>query len=412
MIGTNPFPKPFGSPFANPYPIRQLQQTPQNPVPREQSMPRFINYLADYSGCGHWRILWPEQVINMTQRGLSQSTTAMVADPRWYQGVKCVKLQRQASKAQVDFVKHLKQVQQEHGFKIIYEVDDVVFREEIPDYNKFKFAFDTAEVRDNCIQLMDMADEITVTCDFMRRLFQSKLTNKKVTVIPNFVPNTWMGYLFDRGRVQQALEKHKRKPRILYTGSGAHYDVNNKTGGKDDMSAVIGVIRNTISKYQWIFVGACPPPLADLVNSGKIEFHPWKSLLEYPKFIANLGAQLMVAPLSINNFNNSKSDLKFIEACTLGIPCLCQDMHTYGGAPDELKFNTPEEFEEKIERIVNYKNRQQYFKNIGALRDIGAARTLELDENIGAHMEALMTDFGDPSRTFLKKWNPVKGLTL
>ena len=159
-------------------------------------MPRFVNYLADYSGCGHWRLIWPENVINMTQRGISQSTTAMVADPRWYQGVKAVTLQRQASKSQVEFTKHLKKIQQEHGFKIIYEVDDVIFREEIPDYNKFKFAFDTKEVRDNCVEIMDMADELTLTCDFMRNLFQSKLTNQNVTVIPNFVPYNWMGYLY------------------------------------------------------------------------------------------------------------------------------------------------------------------------------------------------------------------------
>ena len=114
----------------------------------------------------------------------------------------------------------------------------------------------------------------------------------------------------------------------------------------------------------------------------------------------------MVAPLTVNNFNNSKSDIKFIEACTLGIPCLCQDMHTYSSAPDDLKFKTPEEFEEKIDWIVNYKNRKRYFNNIGRLRDIGAARTLELNENIGAHMEALTTAYGDPSRKFLKRWNP------
>ena len=406
MIGTNPFPQPFGSPIANPLPGTHKPQKPKQVVPQEQSMPRFVNYLADYSGCGHWRILWPEQVINMTQRGISQSTTAMVADPRWYQGVKAVKLQRQASKSQVDFVKHLKQVQQEHGFKIIYEVDDVVFREEIPDYNKFKFAFDTAEVRDNCIQIMDMADEITVTCDFMRKLFQSKLTNKKVTVIPNFVPHTWMGYLFNRSQVQNNFDKNKRKPRILYTGSGAHYDVNNANGGKDDMSEVNSVIRKTVDKYQWIFVGAYPPPLKDLVKSGKIEFHRWKSLLEYPQFIANLGAQLMVAPLTVNNFNNSKSDIKFIEACTLGIPCLCQDMETYKDAPDDLKFKTPEEFEEKIDWIVNKKNSKRYYQNIGQLRKIGTSRTLELDENIGAHIEALMTPYGSPKRQFLKRWNP------
>ena len=103
----------------------------------------------------------------------------------------------------MSFTKHLKKIQQEHGFKIIYEVDDVVFREEIPDYNKFKFAFDSEEVRQNCVEIMDMCDEITMTCDFMRKLFQSKLTNQNVTVIPNFVPYNWMGYLFDQKQVQR-----------------------------------------------------------------------------------------------------------------------------------------------------------------------------------------------------------------
>ncbi len=42
------------------------------------------------------------------------------------------------------------------------------------------------------------------------------------------------------------------------------------------MSEVNSIIRKTINKYQWVFVGAFPPPLQDLVKSGKIEFHSWK----------------------------------------------------------------------------------------------------------------------------------------
>ena len=411
MIGISPFSQPYGAPLGMPIntmPIgtTTIKSKPKPQRPREESMPRFINYLADYSGCGHWRILWPENVINMTQRGISQSTTAMVAEPRWYQNVKAVKLQRQAAPAQLEFVKHLKKIQKDYNFKIIYEVDDVVFREDIPDYNKFKFAFDTDEVRKTVVDIMDLCDEITLTCDFMRKLFQSKLTNQKVTVIPNFVPYNWMGYLFNHRQVQSALEKYKQKPRILYTGSGAHYDVMNKTGGKDDWSAVNHIIRKTVNKYQWIFVGAYPPPLQDLVKSGKIEFYQWKSLLEYPQFITNLDPQLLVAPLTVNNFNNSKSDIKFIEACTMGIPCLCQDMHTYNTAPDDLKFSTPEEFEEKIDWIVNWKNRKRYYSNIKSLREIGVNRFLEKPDNIGAHMEALLTPYGSPDRKYLKTWNP------
>ena len=257
MIGASPYPQPFASPIGAPTPQlhKPVVHGPGSaPVPREATLPRFVNYLADYSGCGHWRILWPEAVINASGAGMSQSTTAMVTDPKWYTGVKCIKVQRQASAPQKKFIQFLKQVQQEHGFKIVYEVDDVVFREVIPDYNKFKFAFDTDEVRQNCIDIINLVDEVTVTCDFMRKLYQEKTGQEKITVVPNFIPNGWMGQLFNPNARRRAYEENKRKPRILYTGSGAHYDVDNKTGGKDDLSEVRDFIRQTVNKYQWIFV--------------------------------------------------------------------------------------------------------------------------------------------------------------
>ena len=406
MIGVSPYPQPFPPPIGAKMPrIHEPVKHGPGPgtVPREATLPRYVNYLADYSGCGHWRILWPEAVINARGDGMSQSTTAMVTEPRWYTGVKCVKVQRQASSQQKEFIKFLKRVQQDHDFKIIYEVDDVVFRECIPDYNKFKFAFDTEEVRSNCIDIINMVDEVTVTCDFMRRLYQEKTGQEKITVIPNFVPNSWMGQLFNPRKIERAYDNNKRKPRILYTGSGAHYDVDNKVGGRDDMFQVRDFIRKTVDKYQWIFVGAFPPQLHDLVNQRKIEFYPWQPLLRYPYFIAGLDAQLMVAPLQVNDFNKAKSDIKFIEACVLGIPCLCQDMETYHGAPANLRFSTIEEFEEKIERILRKKNK--YCQNIYKLREIGQKRILELDHNIGAHLEALNTPYGSSERKFLKEWN-------
>ena len=237
-------PSPYPTPIASPYAVNHINQNTSPPAeakqaaPREASLPRYVNYLADYSGCGHWRILWPEAVINARGDGMSQSTTAMVTTPQWYTGVKAVKLQRQASSSQKEFVKFLKEVQKQHDFKILYEVDDVVFREVIPDYNKFKFAFDNDEIRQNCIDIINMVDEVTVTCDFMKQLYIEKTGQKKITVIPNFVPNSWMGQLFDPRKVERAYEQNKKKPRILYTGSGAHYDVDNKVGGKDDLAQV------------------------------------------------------------------------------------------------------------------------------------------------------------------------------
>lgn len=399
-----PFATPFVQAFPNPFGTHNQPSAPVAPEqPRELSLPRYVNYLADYSGCGFWRILWPERHINEMGAGCSTSLTAMVFDPRWYANVKCVKIQRQASSDQREFVKYLKEVQKEHNFKIIYEVDDVVFREEIPDYNKFKFAFDNDEIRNNCIEIINMCDEVTVTCDFMRKLYQEKTGKKEITVIPNFVPYTWMGHVFNKRQVYDNYDKNKRKPRVLYTGSGAHYDVDNKNGGIDDFSHVLKLVEKTIDKYQWIFVGAFPPQLFKYVQQRKIEFHPWQSLADYPRFIANLNAQVMIAPLYDNNFNRSKSDIKFIESCVLGLPCLVQDMETYKNAPDFLKFKTGDDLEQKLEAIL--KKKASYYSNVDMFRNIGAKRFLELPENIGCHLEALNTPYGSPDRNYLRKWN-------
>lgn len=400
--------QPFVSPFVNavvePFVNNIVHTRPSVEQPRELSLPRYVNYLADYSGCGFWRILWPELLINSEGYGCSQSQTAMIFDPRWYTGVKCVKVQRQASNDQKEFIKYLKTVQQDHGFKIVYEVDDVVFREDIPDYNKFKFAFDNDEIRNNCIEIINMCDEVTVTCDYMRKLYQERTGKKEITVIPNFVPYHWMGHYYNKQQIWNNYDKNKKKPRVLYTGSGAHYDVDNKNGGIDDFSHVLDVVRNTIDKYQWVFVGAFPPALTPHVQSGKIEFHPWQSLNKYPAFIANLGAQVMIAPLQDNSFNNSKSDIKFIEACVLGLPCLVQDMETYKGAPADLKFKTGPELEQKLEALL--KNKAAYYRNVEIFRHIGSQRFLELNENIGCHLEVLNTPYGSTERKYLKRWNP------
>lgn len=401
----SPFASPIVQPFVTPY--GSLQEKQAQPViqhqPPEISMPRYVNYLADYSGCGFWRILWPELLINSTGAGCSSSLTAMVFDPRWYKGITSVKLQRQASNDQKEFVKYLKSIQKDCGFKIIYEVDDVVFREEIPDYNKFKFAFDTDEIRNNCIEIINMCDEVTVTCDYMRKLYMEKTGKQEITVVPNFVPHSWMGHSFDRKRIWDMYDKHKKKPRILYTGSGAHYDVDFKNNGVDDFSHVIDLVRNTVDIYQWVFVGSYPPGLAPYVNNKQIEFHPWQSLANYPDFIKSLNAQVMIAPLMDNNFNRSKSDIKFIEACVMGIPCMVQDMETYKYAPEDLKFKTGDDLGVKLAALL--KNKAAYYRNVDIYRHIGSQRFLELNENIGCHLEVLNTPFGSPLRKYLKRWN-------
>lgn len=397
----------FTSPFASPFPkspfggstIKVAQQAEQ---PKEN---RYINYAAGRDGCFAYRRGFVSNHINMSGHGDMVDLTKMVMEKGFYQNIKTVTLQRQAAGHQKQFIEYLKSIQSEMGFRLIYEVDDVVFREEIPDYNASKHGFDSEEIRQNCIDMINMVDEVTVTCQYMKDLYIEKTGQKKITVVPNFMPYWWIGHQYDYRKICDNLEKYKKKPRIVYAGSGAHFDMANKNGQVDDFTHVLKFIIDNRHKYQFVFIGAYPPPLQKYVISREIEFHPWKNLMEYPTFLASLNAQAFIAPLQDTPFNRSKSDIKFIEASQLGIPCLCQDMETYKNAPDFLKFKTADELAEKLDRVVNWKNKAAYYRMASDLRKVGSTRFLELEQNIGSFLEVLDTPWGSSDRKFLKQWN-------
>ena len=67
----------------------------------------------------------------------------------------------------------------------------------------------------------------------MKEYYSEKTGNKNITVIPNFIPRFWMDRYYDLNKIKDNYQKHKRKPRIVYCGSGAHFDIENKIGQKD-----------------------------------------------------------------------------------------------------------------------------------------------------------------------------------
>ena len=381
--------------------VRNAQQQLPAPRPPELGMPRFMNYYADYSGCGHWRMIWPEQVMNAHNKAVVHGTTVMNGDARQYVGVKGVRIQRQATPQQLEFIKFVRNIADKQNFRLIYEIDDICFAEDIPDYNKFKSAFTDPQIRKSAQEIMAMCDEITVTCPFMRDYYKEKTGNENVTVIPNFMPKFWLGNRSDLSRTMKSFEDNKKKPRILYAGSGAHFDVDNNVGQKDDFEHVNNVIAKTVDKYQWVFLGAFPLSLKPLVMSGKIEFHPWVRLFEYGDKLRDLNINMVVAPLQDNVFNRSKSDLKYIEACALGLPIACQDMCTYENAP--IRFKTGDEMIAQIEKTLD--DRQRYKSLCKKASVYADTRWLESDINVDCYTELYQYNVGDPKRVNLARYN-------
>lgn len=401
---------PYASPFAtgvykSPYNAKK-EPIVASPKELDVNYPRYVNFMASNDGCGAYRRGFFSHFVRMTGYGDSVDTNRMITDKGFFTNVKSVTFQRQAAGYQKDYMAYISSFKEEMGFKVIYESDDVVFSEEIPDYNAGKHAFVDPTIRQNCIDMINMVDEVTVTCQYMKDLYIGKTGQTKVTVVPNFMPYWWIGHQYNYKRICDTFERNKKRPRIVYAGSAAHFDLANKNDGVDDFSHVNKFIIDNRHKYKFVFIGSYPQALAPYIQAGDIEAYPWANLLQYPTFLASLEPQALIAPLIDSPFNRSKSDIKFIEACQLGLPCLCQDMVTYSTAPSSLKFKTSEELEEKLDMITNWKNRSKYYKLIPELRKIGETRFLERPENIGCFMEALNTPFGSSDRKFLKKWNP------
>jgi len=402
----SPFASPFTSPFVAPFGMQPIQQSVPEalPQPPELSLKRVMNYYADYSGCGFWRLIWPEHILNAHQKMVVHGSTMMCFDPNYFRGTECVRIQRQATPHQLQFVKFLKELSKQLGFRIIYEIDDLVFSEDIPEYNKFKPAFVNPEIRKTAQEIMELCDEITVTCDFMKEYYMGKTANKNVTVIPNYPPKFWMGNFYNEKKISDNYDRYQKKPRILYAGSGAHFDVDNRVGQNDDFAHVNQVIRATKDKYQWVFLGAYPLPLHDLIQSKEFEYHPWETLYRYPEKIASLNVQMMVAPLQDNTFNKAKSDLKLVEACCYGLPIACQNLVTYENAP--YKFDTGEEMIDIVDDVLSKKGR---YMNISAkMRKMAEDRWLENEDNINKYVELHTLPFGHKDRKLLNAINGIK----
>ena len=133
-IPFSPMCMPINSPrysYAVPQPIHLPQPPPIEMS--EANLPRALNYYADYGGCGFWRMVWPEFLLNGYHKACISGLTQMILDMRFYGPLKAIRMQRQATPIQNQFIKELSKIRSQAGFRLIYEIDDIVFKDDIQD---------------------------------------------------------------------------------------------------------------------------------------------------------------------------------------------------------------------------------------------------------------------------------------
>lgn len=384
---------PIGSPvysYVNLQPI-SIPQAPAIEMP-EASLPRAINYYADYGGCGFWRMIWPESLLNGYQKACISGLTCMVLDPRFYRDIKAIRVQRQATPAQRDFIKELRKLSHDLKFRMIYEVDDIVFKDDIPDYNRCKEPFCDQAITESIVDIMKTMDEITVTCNFMKEYYKDKIGTDRVTVIPNYAPKFWLDRFYHKDRIRNNFEKNKKRPRILYAGSGTHIDVMNKTNGKDDFGHVLESIIKARKKFKFVFKGCYPIALKPFIDSGEMEYVEWSPLFNLPQGLLDVNCNAVYAPLVDNIFNKSKSNIKMIESGALGLPGAFQDLCTYEEA--DLKFKSGDDLINQLEYLTSDFDRYMNFSE----KSRKYVEGMWLEDHIEEYEAIYFTEWGSKER--------------
>lgn len=244
--------------------------------------------------------------------------------------------------------------------------------------------------------LVKNCDEMTVVSPYMRDIYKERLDYDRITVIPNYAPRMWIDRDYRVEKILTNYRKHKSRPRVLYAGSGTHFDVANRDGQQDDFAHVVEAIQQDITtdfKYEWVFFGALPMKLRQFIGKG-IEFHPWTTIDQYTEKLRDMNVNISIAPLQLNNFSRAKANIKLTESGSQGIPCIAQNIECYNSDGWPLLFNSSEELMASLERILG--DEDTYMAASAAAREY--SEKFILKDHLDEFILLYTTDYGDPKR--------------
>lgn len=309
---------------------------------------------ADTSGCNAWRNYFPMHTIESSVKNiLFNVNRRFILDPHYFDGVNINICQRQVSSPQAHYFNNfIIPVSKSKGSWVVYNIDDCIHKDDIPPYNMAQASYMSDELMNNIKSMLLNSDFVLVTTDELKEYYNQKfeVPLDRIIVIPNYIPQWWMGNYYDKDKAMKLYRKHKNRPRIGIIGSASHYDINGNNI-KDDLTDIIPYIRKTVNKYRWVVFGSLIPAISDLLLNGQVEFYQSTSILHYPQFLKSLELQAIVAPLQDNTFNRCKSNIKLLEGWAMGIPVIAQNLPTYSKYTDSV-FSNEAELDKMLDNTI------------------------------------------------------------
>lgn len=194
----------------------------------------------------------------------------------------------------------------DRGIPVWIDYDDFLF--DVPTDNPTYTLYMDSSVQRSLVEIIRLADVVTVTTRELKRLLQVKVKDgllaEKVYVVPNAL-------LPELKALQASHDVAREKVRFMWRGSHTH---------QRDLIEVAGQIlsfneRNEKS-IEWRFLGYNPFFLTDRMGENTTVIHSVK-IDDFFSFLGKVNPNFMVVPLSDSSFNRAKSSIAYVEA-TLG----------------------------------------------------------------------------------------------
>lgn len=302
----------------------------------------------DVGGCSYYRILFISQLISQVyEQALFCDARLLFNSRDYFPMLRSFRLQRGCAVRDAQWFRDvILPAKERFGFPVVYEIDDILVRDDIPVYNCYRDIF--VQGKDAIPVFMDGSDAITVTCaplaDYYNRKFG--IPRDKFRIMPNYLPRYFFDS-YDEAIIRDRIASQKsRRPRICFSCGMSHFDML-KTGAGDDFSGILDWIVENRRKYQFVFHGGFPPALERYADD--FERVPIGPFLDYPRVRRSIRADLFIQPLRHSEFNECKSPIKLLESWAEGTPAFVQDLGSYKQIAPDACFDTPE----TLDRMVN-----------------------------------------------------------
>ena len=268
--------------------------------------------LQDDTGSGWWRMMMPARHMDLRDDWWVDitSSTLRFEDVLEYD---TIFVQRVHTWQEHYVLEKLKRA----GKRIVYDLDDDIFH--IPSSNPASRVLGKDE-QFAAMACMKLADVVTVTTEPLRSMLEQEVGDK-VEVIPNALD-------VDAGwRSLDQIGSPDGKRRIFWSGGATH---------AADWEICINAVRRVMVKYEdvvLVILGFLPPVIRQRVGtppfSGRVEYMGYNDPDTYFELVKHVAADVGIAPLEETQFNQGKSEIKFLEYSLIGMPTVASDTGPY-----------------------------------------------------------------------------------